>query len=193
MCECCFHCAFVIPSTVCEAVAVSSVRRMTAVIVKCLKVCHLALNQAKWIFRRNELLKSVSWCTKTQACWYICCIIFSFYWNTSGLKRVIKLKRKKEKKNLASVGILFVFSSVFKVCFLPSFNMLSKDCTTVSFSVVKEGAQCSLSLSCVCLWFLQDDAKMPSMAEPPTEPVSWSWRSSPKIIVLREAGGKWQG
>lgn len=122
-----------------------------------------ALNQAKWIFRRNKLLKSVSWCTKTQACWYICCIIFSFYWNTSGLKRVIKLKKKKEKKNLASVGILFVFSSVFKVCFLPSFNMLSKDCTAVSFSVVKEGAQCSLSLSCVCLWFLQDDAKMPDL------------------------------
>lgn len=72
-------------------------------------------------------------------------------------------KEKGKKNNLASVGILFVFSSVFKVCFLPSFNMLSKDCTAVSFSVVKEGAQCSLSLSCVCLWFLQDDAKMPDL------------------------------
>lgn len=74
-----------------------------------------------------------------------------------------KTKKEKGKKNLASVVILFVFSSVCKVCFLPSFNMLSKDCTAVSFSVVKEGAQCSLSLSCVCLWFLQDDAKMPDL------------------------------
>lgn len=72
------------------------------------------------IFRRNEWLKSVSWCTKTQACWYICCIIFSFYWNTSGLKRVIKLKKKKEKKTWPVSWFFLFFLQFLRCAFFPA-------------------------------------------------------------------------